>query len=126
MSSQDPKQGVLQSLRSWGEHSVPPTALATLITAQHFRPFQAMPMIFPPVLLFSSYLNLSGYKTDAAGITAAWSGLYALLAMRRSQRFKQKFGARGLVRGASLGLCAVNVAGCGLAYVFGKREKEEE
>ena len=51
------------------EHSVPPTALATLVTAQHFRPFQAMPMIFPPVLLFSSYLNLSGYKTDAAGIT---------------------------------------------------------
>lgn len=42
-------------------------------------------MMFPPVLLFSTYLNLSGYKTDAAGITAAWSGLYALLAMRRSQ-----------------------------------------
>jgi hypothetical protein len=44
-----------------------------------------MPMLFPPVLLFSSYLNLSNYKTDAAGITAAWSGLYALLAIRRSQ-----------------------------------------
>lgn len=42
-------------------------------------------MMFPPVLLFSSYLNLSDYKTDSAGITAAWSGLYALLAMRRSQ-----------------------------------------
>lgn len=40
-------------------------------------------MMFPPVLLFSSYLNLSGYQKDAAGITAAWSGLYALLAMRR-------------------------------------------
>jgi hypothetical protein len=37
------------------------------------------------MLLFSSYLNLSDYKTDAAGITAAWSGLYGLLAMRRSQ-----------------------------------------
>jgi hypothetical protein len=42
-------------------------------------------MMFAPMLLFSSYLNLSDYKTDAAGITAAWSGLYGLLAMRRSQ-----------------------------------------
>lgn len=42
-------------------------------------------MLFPPVLLFASYLNLSNYKTDAAGLTAAWSGLYALLAMRRKQ-----------------------------------------
>jgi hypothetical protein len=42
-------------------------------------------MMFAPVLLFSSYLNLSDYKTDAAGITAAWSGLYGLLALRRSQ-----------------------------------------
>jgi hypothetical protein len=102
-------------------------------------------MMFPPVLLFSSYLNLSGYKKDSAGITAAWSGLYALLAMRRKhvsteptrdgpwlggiltcvQRLKQKFGARGIVRGASLGLCAVNVAAGGLAYVFGKREEDE-
>jgi hypothetical protein len=109
-------------------------------------------MMFAPVLLFSSYLNLSGYKTDAAGTTAAWSGLYALLALRRRQvsslcdfmkdcglvvqkeqlliclaakQFKQKFTVRGVVRGASLGLCAVNVAGCGLAYVFGRREKEE-
>lgn len=82
-------------------------------------------MMFPPVLLFSSYLNLSGYKKDSAGITAAWSGLYALLAMRRKHQIKQKFGARGLVRGASLGLCAVNVAAGGLAYVFGKREEDE-
>jgi len=67
------------------ENSVPPTLLATLITAQHARPFQALPMAFAPVLLFSSYLNLSGYKTDAAGTTAAWSGLYALLALRRRQ-----------------------------------------
>lgn len=67
------------------ENSVPPTLLATLIFAQHARPFQPLPMMFPPVLLFTSYLNLSGYESDAAGISAAWSGLYALLAMRRSQ-----------------------------------------
>ncbi|OAK99732.1 hypothetical protein IQ06DRAFT_294148 [Phaeosphaeriaceae sp. SRC1lsM3a] len=126
MSGEPAKQSVLQSLRNWGENSVPPTLLATLITAQHARPFQPLPMLFPPVLLFSSYLNLSDYKTDAAGVTAAWSGLYALLAMRRSQGFKNKFTVRGVVRGASLALCAVNIAGCGLAYTFGKREKEEK
>ncbi|KAK3216466.1 hypothetical protein GRF29_8g3334562 [Pseudopithomyces chartarum] len=126
MADKDAKEGVLRSLRNWGENSVPPTLLATLITAQHARPWQGLPMMFPPILLFSSYLNLSGYQKDAAGITAAWSGLYGLLAMRRSHQLKQKFGARGLVRGASLGLCAVNVAGCGLAYVFGKREEAEE
>ncbi|KAF2441490.1 hypothetical protein P171DRAFT_434170 [Karstenula rhodostoma CBS 690.94] len=125
MADKDVKQGTIRSLRNWGENSVPPTLLATLITAQHFRPFQGLPMMFPPVLLFSSYLNLSGYKKDSAGITAAWSGLYALLAMRRKHHLKQKFGARGIVRGASLGLCAVNVAACGLAYVFGKREEDE-
>jgi len=42
-------------------------------------------MTFPAVLLFSSYLNLSGFQKDAAGITAAWSGLYALMALRRKQ-----------------------------------------
>lgn len=73
------------SPNSSSENSVPPTLLATLITAQHARPFQPLPMLFAPMLLFSSYLNLSDYKTDAAGITAAWSGLYGLLALRRSQ-----------------------------------------
>ncbi|CAA9964101.1 hypothetical protein CFE70_007251 [Pyrenophora teres f. teres 0-1] len=123
---EQPKGSMLQSLRNWGENSVPPTLLATLITAQHARPFQVFPMMFPPVLLFSSYLNLSNYKTDSAGITAAWSGLYALLAMRRRQGIKNKLTVRGVVRGGSLALCAVNVVGCGLAYTFGKREKEEK
>ncbi|KAF2662299.1 hypothetical protein K491DRAFT_739577 [Lophiostoma macrostomum CBS 122681] len=126
MADQPAQTNVLKSLRTWGENSVPPTLLATLIFAQHARPFQPLPMLFPPVLLFSSYLNLSDYKTDAAGITAAWSGLYALLALRRKQGLKNKLTARGVVRGASLGLCAVNVAGCGLAYTFGKREKKED
>ena len=67
------------------ENPLPPTLLATLITAQHMRPFQPLPMIFPPILLFSSYLNINSYKIDAAGITAAWSGLYLLLASRRKQ-----------------------------------------
>ena len=95
------KQGTIHSLRTWGglhsnpavssdahsriENPLPPTLLATLITAQHMRPFQPLPMIFPPILLFSSYLNINSYKIDAAGITAAWSGLYLLLASRRKQ-----------------------------------------
>ena len=95
------KQGAIHSLRTWGglhsdsavssdahsriENPLPPTLLATLITAQHMRPFQPLPMIFPPILLFSSYLNINSYKIDAAGITAAWSGLYLLLASRRKQ-----------------------------------------
>jgi hypothetical protein len=43
-----------------------------------------------------------------------------------NQGIKNKFTVRGVVRGASLVLCAVNVVGCGLAYTFGKREKEEK
>ncbi|KAH8701475.1 hypothetical protein GQ44DRAFT_693281 [Phaeosphaeriaceae sp. PMI808] len=126
MASDTAKPSMLQSLRNWGENSVPPTLLATFITAQHARPFQPLPMLFPPLLLFSSYLNLCDYKTDAAGITAAWSGLYALLAVRRKQGLKNKFTVRGAVRGASLGLCAANVVGCSLAYTFRKREKKEK
>jgi hypothetical protein len=42
------------------------------------------------------------------------------------KKLKNKFTVRGVVRGGSLALCAVNVVGCGLAYTFGKREKEEK
>lgn len=114
------------SLISRPENSFPPTLLATLITAQHARPFQAVPMLFPPVLLFTSYANLQGFKVDSAGLTAAWSGLYLLLAGRRKQPFMKKWGVRGVVRGATMGLCFANLVGGGLAYTFGKREEEEE
>ncbi|KAF2399231.1 hypothetical protein EJ06DRAFT_531564 [Trichodelitschia bisporula] len=119
------KNSAILKLKAWGENSFPPTILASLITAQHFRPFQALPMLFPPLLLLSSYINVNGYKTDAAGISAAWSGLYMLLAMRRRQGFGSKFTLRGAVRGATLGLAAVNLVGGGLAYMFGQRSKEE-
>lgn len=108
-------------------HPLPPTILATLVSALHARPFQTFPMLFAPALLFSSYLNLAGYTVDAAGTTAAWSGLYLLLARRRkSKRVLSKFGARGLARGAAMGLAGVNVLGCGATYVFGKREEMDE
>jgi len=83
-------------------------------------------MTFPPVLLFTSYANLQGFKVDSAGISAAWSGLYLLLAARRKQPFMKKWGARGIVRGATMGLCLANMVAGGLTYTLGRREKEEE
>ncbi len=109
---------------------LPPTLLATLITALHMRPFQPLPMLFPPVLLFSAYLNLSSYKVDSAGLTAAWSGLYLLLARRRrikgnfGQRLGRTFGARGITRGAAMVLAGANVLGGGLVYGLGRRDTE--
>lgn len=96
-------------------------------------------MVFPPALLFGTYLNLSGFERDAAGFTAAWSGLYLLLARRRKVNWlywkvggasyygrpgSNKFGARGLTRGAAMILAGVNVVGGGTAYAFGKKSKE--
>jgi hypothetical protein len=83
-------------------------------------------MLFPPLLLFSTYLNLQGYKIDSAGTTAAFSGAYILLASRRRLGLLNKFGTRGIIRGATMGLALVNVVGGGLAYAFGSRSKEDE
>jgi MFS superfamily sulfate permease-like transporter len=83
-------------------------------------------MLFPPLLLFSTYLNLQGYKIDSAGTTAAFSGAYILLASRRRLGFVNKFGTRGIIRGVTMGLALVNVVGGGLAYTFGSRSKEDE
>jgi len=104
---------------------VPPALLASFVFAQHARPFQPLPMIFPPLLLFSTYLNLQGYKIDSAGTTAALSGTYLVLAGRRRMGFMNKFGARGVIRGVTVGLCLVNLVGGGLAYGFGSRSKED-
>ncbi|KAL3450692.1 hypothetical protein BJX65DRAFT_249739 [Aspergillus insuetus] len=123
---EEAKATLVQRFRAWGENPFPPTLLATLITAQYMRPFQALPMLFPPVLLFTSYANIQGFKTDTAGISAAWSGLYLLLAGRRKQPFMKKWGARGITRGATMGLGLVNMVGGGLAYTLGKRENEED
>ena len=108
------------------ESSLPPTLLATFVFAQHARPFQPVPMIFPPLLLLSTYLNISGYKIDSAGTTAALSGAYLVLAGRRKQGVWNKFGTRGAVRAVTLGLCFANVVGGGLAYTFGSRSKEDD
>lgn len=107
--------------------SLPPALLATLVTALHARPLQRLPLLlFTPPLLFSSYLNLSGYPTGSAGLTAAWSGLYALLALRRRQSLKGKFSTRGLVRGAAVGLGSANAIAGGWVYFGGDFAKDEE
>ena len=116
-----PQTPLVLTLLLTPESSVPPTALATLITAQALRPPQFLPLIFPPLLLFSTYLNISDYKVEAAGINAAWSGLYLLLARRRKQPLARKFGTRGLIRGATLGMCTANLVCGGLVYAVGKR-----
>jgi hypothetical protein len=115
------------------ESPLPSTLLATLITALHARPFQPLPMIFPPVLLLSTYLNLNNYAVDSAGITAAWSGLYLLLASRRkgigktfTARLGSRFGARGLTRGTAMALAGANLVGGGITYATGKQSKEAE
>ncbi|KAG0156896.1 hypothetical protein PDIDSM_4079 [Penicillium digitatum] len=63
---------------------------------------------------------------DTAGISAAFSGLYLLLAAARRQPFMKKLGVRGVVRGATMGLALVNMVGGGLAYTLGRREEEED
>ncbi|KAI9716013.1 MAG: hypothetical protein M1812_005647 [Candelaria pacifica] len=120
------KTSAIQYAKKWGESPLPPMVLATLITAQHARPFQTLPMLFPPVLLFSTYLNLSDYAVDSAGLNAAWSTLYLTLARRRKQPFTRKWGARGMIRGATMGVCIANLLGGGLTCAFGRRGKEEE
>lgn len=102
----------------------PPTLLAAFIAAQHARPPQFLPLLFPPILLFSSYLNISNYKIDAVGISAAWSGVYLLLAGRRKQSIVQKWGVRGVIRGATIGLSLTNLVSGGLVYAIGKTVKE--
>ncbi|TKX18869.1 hypothetical protein C1H76_8991 [Elsinoe australis] len=125
--STPPSASPLALLKTAGESSLPPALLATLTTALHFRPFQPLPMLFPPVFLFSSYLNLSGFKIDSAGISAAWSAAYLILAARRRpmQGLRGKFTARGAVRGVAMAGAAGETVAGGTAYALGRREREE-
>ncbi|KAI9754260.1 MAG: hypothetical protein M4579_004791 [Chaenotheca gracillima] len=124
-SKPEENSSVLRKVIVWGESPLPPSILATLIAAQHLQPPQLVPLLFPPVLMFTSYLNLNSFTIDAAGLNAAWSGLYLLMARRRKQSFTSKWGPRGIIRGATLGLCIANVLGGGLTYAIGSRRSEE-
>ncbi|KAK4061386.1 hypothetical protein Trihar35433_9713 [Trichoderma harzianum] len=121
------EKSITERLTEWGSSSLPPSLLATLITALHARPLQPLPLtLFTPTLLFSSYLNLSGYPTASAGLTAAWSGLYALLALRRRQTFRAKFSIRGVVRGTAVGLGAANCVAGGWVYLHGSKDRDRD
>ncbi|KAH7320817.1 hypothetical protein B0I35DRAFT_407854 [Stachybotrys elegans] len=126
-TAEPPKKAFLEQLHDWGSSSLPPSLLATLVTALHARPLQPLPLfLFAPPLLFSSYLNLSGFTTGSAGLTAAWSGLYALLALRRRQSLRAKFSPRGLVRGTAIGLGFANSVAAGWVYVNGDFKRDDE
>ena len=68
----------------------------------------------------STYMNLNDAKIDAAGFSAAWSGLYALLASRRKQNFRSKWGPRGIIRGTTIVGCLAQVAAGGWVYSTGR------
>ncbi|KAI1185880.1 hypothetical protein F5B17DRAFT_406177 [Nemania serpens] len=126
MPTPEPPKSVRLRLEAWGNSSLAPTGLATLITPLHMRPAQPLPLLFVPVLLFSSYANLQGFKIDSAGVTMAASGTYALLALRRRQQFRSKFfSVRGVVRGSAIALGLANAVAAGWVYATGDREKEK-
>lgn len=101
--------------------------MASLVTALHWRPFQALPMLFAPLLAFSSYLSLAGFKMDGAAMTAAWSGIYVLLAARRRPAsLRSRFSVRGVVRGTTMGLGAINCVAGAYTYATSDRKAEEE
>ncbi|KAL2024158.1 hypothetical protein VTK56DRAFT_9938 [Thermocarpiscus australiensis] len=122
----EPPKGLASKLTTWGTSALPPMTLASLITALHLRPFQALPMLFTPLLAFSSYLTLAGFKIDGAGMTAAWSGVYVLLAARRRPAsLRSRFSLRGVVRGSAMGLGAANTVAGLYTYATGDRKAEE-
>ena len=59
-------------------------------------------------------------------MSAAWSGLYALLALRRRQSWKGKLSVRGAVRGAAVGLGLVNLACGAWVWATGDRKADQE
>ncbi|KAK1961180.1 hypothetical protein LY78DRAFT_311547 [Colletotrichum sublineola] len=119
------KFSIFSKLHDYGTNPLPPAIHAILIAALHARPLKILPCSFAPALLFSSYVNLAGFPTDSAGFTCAISGLYALLALRRRQPLRNKFTARGLVRGAAIGMGFANAAAGAWVYANGDRKRDE-
>ncbi|KAI1753178.1 hypothetical protein F4782DRAFT_498582 [Xylaria castorea] len=129
MATPEPPKSIKATLEAWGNSSLAPAGLATLVAPLHLRPAQPLPLLFVPVLFFSSYANLQGFKIDSAGVTMAASGAYALLASRRKPvgGFRGKFfSVRGVVRGSAIGLGVVNAVAAGWVYATGNRGKEKE
>ncbi|KAL0941566.1 uncharacterized protein CTRU02_204329 [Colletotrichum truncatum] len=123
---QEVQKSLMSNLHEYGTNPLPPAIHAILIAALHGRPMKILPFSFAPALLFSSYVNLAGFPTDSAGFTCAVSGLYALLALRRRQPLRNKFTARGAVRGLAIGMGFANSAAGAWVYANGDRKKDEE
>ncbi|RYP13938.1 hypothetical protein DL767_010530 [Monosporascus sp. MG133] len=82
-------------------------------------------MVLAPLLLFSSYANLQGFRKDSAGITAAASGTYVVLALRGNKRRGWPLlSIRGAVRGAAVALGFANAVAGGWVYATADRESE--
>ncbi|KAF4119503.1 hypothetical protein GMORB2_4633 [Geosmithia morbida] len=97
----------------------------------HTRPRQLLPLLlFSPPLFLSTYVNLAGFPTGAAGISAAWSGLYALMALRRKPAGRSVatrfLSPRGLTRGAAIGLGVANAVAGGWVFLHGDWDRDEE
>ena len=130
----DEPQDAATPANTFTASAIPPSLLATLTIALHSRPRQLLPLVlFTPPLFFATWLNLAGLPTAAAGLTSAWSGLYALMALRRrgggsavNATGLRRFGMRGMVRGAAVGLGVVNCVAGGWRYATGDFEKDEE
>ncbi|KAK3361070.1 hypothetical protein B0T24DRAFT_122538 [Lasiosphaeria ovina] len=121
-----PSKSVLSMVKGWGNSSLPPMGLATLVTALHWRPLQVLPMLFAPLLMFSSYLSVAGFKKDGAGMTAAYSGMYVLLAARRRPAsLRNRFTVRGGVRAVAMGLGVANCLAGAYVYATADRAAEE-
>lgn len=105
-------------LISASENPIPPMVTASLIFAQYARPWRTLPMVFVLPLAGSSYMNVSGYETSAAGTNAAWSGLFLILARRGNSfyNFMKIWTPRGAIRGTTIGLCAVNAVSGGYVW----------
>ncbi|KAM0277583.1 hypothetical protein ACHAQH_005702 [Verticillium albo-atrum] len=114
-----------QKITNWGTSCMPPALHGILIAALHGKPVQPLPLLMAPALLFSSYVSLAGFPTDAAGLTCAWSGIYTLLALRRRQPLRSKFTARGIVRAGAISLGLANCVAGGFAYAGGNRKVDE-
>ena len=110
----------------FAENSFNPMLVATIIAPQHLRPVQPLGLALCGCFIGTSFVSLHGYKTDAGGMLAASSGLYALLAMRRRFRIRDRFGPRGILRGVTIGLCAVNFVSGMLVYAGKDKSPELE
>ncbi|CAK7265977.1 hypothetical protein SEPCBS119000_001786 [Sporothrix epigloea] len=135
---------MMEKLNAWGSSALPPMGLATLVAALHARPLQPLPLFFAPALMFAGYVNVAGYAIDAAGMTAAWSGLYVLLSLRgrrsqsgilsrawtpaslRTSTRRINTPARRAVGAAAMALGSVNCAAGAVTYMSGNRAKETE